>query len=261
MNIHLIKTDKPSRLFYDKVENRLINKNIFITSDEEIKEGDYWLNRDDNKIYHSIFWQLANNAPSCKKIILTTDQDLIKDGVQAIGYEFLEWFVENPSCEYVDVNDWMDTNGNIAFGGNVRYQISFSTYNKIIIPKEEPKQETIEELSPMNDLLQDLKESKVSVKESIDIIEDEFIRETLNLYVQTTLDNVIARIENELLEKELKWQQKRMYSEADMREAYFTAIKSTGEGWNGEYANGNCPNIEKTFNAGFEIFIEQYKTK
>jgi hypothetical protein len=29
----------------------------------------------------------------------------------------------------------------------------------------------------------------------------------------------------------------------------------------GEYANGNCPNIEKTFNDAFEIFIEQYKKK
>jgi len=55
--------------------------------------------------------------------------------------------------------------------------------------------------------------------------------------------------------------QERMYSEADMREAYFTAIRSTGEGWNGEYANGNCPNIEKTFIDGYEIFIEQYKKK
>ena len=39
----------------------------------------------------------------CKKIILTTDQDLIKDGVQAIDDDFLEWFVKNPSCEVVDV--------------------------------------------------------------------------------------------------------------------------------------------------------------
>jgi hypothetical protein len=46
-----------------------------------------------------------------------------------------------------------------------------------------------------------------------------------------------------------------------MREAYFTAIRSTGEVWNGEYANGNYPNIEKKFKEGFEIFIEQYKTK
>ena len=55
--------------------------------------------------------------------------------------------------------------------------------------------------------------------------------------------------------------EERMYSEEDMREAYFTAIKSTGEGWNGEYAGGNHPNIEKTFKEGFEIFIEQYKKK
>jgi hypothetical protein len=65
-------------------------------------------------------------------------------------------------------------------------------------------------------------------------------------------------------EKGIKWkeeQDKNKYSEEDMRNAYFTAIKSTGEGWNGEYANGNTPNIEKTFNDGFEIFIEQYKKK
>jgi hypothetical protein len=54
---------------------------------------------------------------------------------------------------------------------------------------------------------------------------------------------------------------KKSYSEADMKEAYFAAIKSTGEGWNGEYANGNRPNIEKKFKEGFELFIEQYKKK
>ena len=59
----------------------------------------------------------------------------------------------------------------------------------------------------------------------------------------------------------LEPKQERIYSEADMREAYFTAIRSTGEVWNGEYANGNYPNIEKKFKEGFEIFIEQYKTK
>ena len=38
-----------------------------------------------------------------KKIILTTDGDLIKDGVQAPDDEFLQWFVENPSCEEAKV--------------------------------------------------------------------------------------------------------------------------------------------------------------
>jgi hypothetical protein len=37
------------------------------------------------------------------KIILTTDPNLIKEGVQSIPDEFLEWFVKNPTTEYVDV--------------------------------------------------------------------------------------------------------------------------------------------------------------
>ena len=60
------------------------------------------------------------------KIILTTDPDLIKDGVQAIDDEFLHWFVKNPSCEWI----------------NVKYQYWEGKYTYgIIIPKEEPKQE------------------------------------------------------------------------------------------------------------------------
>ena len=58
-----------------------------------------------------------------------------------------------------------------------------------------------------------------------------------------------------------KWQQERMYSEEDLKEAYFSAIKSTGEGWNGEYADGNHPNIEEKFTEGFEEWFEQFKNK
>jgi hypothetical protein len=36
---------------------------------------------------------------------MTTDQDLIKDGVQGIDDEFLEWFVKNPSCESIEVKN------------------------------------------------------------------------------------------------------------------------------------------------------------
>jgi hypothetical protein len=38
------------------------------------------------------------------KIILTTDQELIKDGVQVIDDEFLKWFVKNPSCEDIEIS-------------------------------------------------------------------------------------------------------------------------------------------------------------
>lgn len=54
----------------------------------------------------------------------------------------------------------------------------------------------------MSNLLEDLKLTKFSTKESIDIINDKFISKTINEYVQTTLDSVINRIENELLEME-----------------------------------------------------------
>ena len=63
---------------------------------------------------------------------MSTDADLIKDGIQAIDDEFLEWFVKNPSCEEVEVMNVPD----------FIYQTKHSCY-KIIIPKEEPKQDFI----------------------------------------------------------------------------------------------------------------------
>jgi len=110
-NIHILPTDKPSRLFKDDFGKYFISinidqeqghfkpQNIYITSDEEIKEGDY-------KYHHVTGVRKAlvdGNYTNQFKIILTTDQDLIKDGVQAIDDEFLEWFVKNPSCEKVPI--------------------------------------------------------------------------------------------------------------------------------------------------------------
>jgi len=57
------------------------------------------------------------------------------------------------------------------------------------------------------------------------------------------------------------YQAERMYSEEDLRKAYFFGISSTGEGWNGEYAGGNNPNIEEKFSKGFTQWFEQFKKK
>mgnify|MGYP003656716503 CR=1 FL=1 len=57
-----------------------------------------------------------------------------------------------------------------------------------------------------------------------------------------------------------KWQAEKMYSDEDLKEAYFSAIKSTGEGWNGEYANGNDPDIKKEFTEGFEEWLVEIKS-
>jgi hypothetical protein len=136
-NLWVIPTNKPSRLqkfinyVVDKIEFELCSKaeffnkgqHIYITSDEEIKD-ECWIIPIDGVPYKLV--DLAHILKSDRKIILTTDQDLIADGVQAIDDEFLEWFVKNPSCEEVEVDK--------GYRG-----VNLFNY-KIIIPKEEPKQ-------------------------------------------------------------------------------------------------------------------------
>ena len=103
---------------------------IYITSDEEIKEGDYYYLPRTNSVHKCIEDPTELNLErrlGVAKIILTTDQDLIKDGVQDIDTEFLKWFVKNPSCAYVTIYDGLFEN---------------RTWKKyIVIPKEESKQE------------------------------------------------------------------------------------------------------------------------
>ena len=114
-NIFLIPTDKPSRLIiqngnrliigvldYSIIENR---QNIYITSNEEIKEGDWYLDTfNTQRIKANKYSDHKHYGNSCKKIILTTDADLIADGVQTIDDDFLQWFVKNHSCEQIEVN-------------------------------------------------------------------------------------------------------------------------------------------------------------
>jgi hypothetical protein len=110
-NIHILPTDKPSRLFYD-INLQLLfepylmkySQNIYITSDEGIKEGDWCI----DVIHNTICKRNSDNyRKQYKKIILTTDQELIKDGVWGIEDGFLEWFVKNPSCEYVELKGYV----------------------------------------------------------------------------------------------------------------------------------------------------------
>jgi hypothetical protein len=137
-NLHIIPTNDPSKLIKNNLGYGIVSdawkqfdidliqaqyQNIYITNDEEIKDGDWCFGMD------GIFQYKGKvNLPDVelpKKIILTTDQDLIKDDVQAIDDEFLEWFVKNPSCEEVEIDK--------GYRG-----IELFNY-KIIIPKEESK--------------------------------------------------------------------------------------------------------------------------
>jgi hypothetical protein len=156
-NIHILKTDKPSKLL--QFEGELVftkkyntncftnrNQNIYITNDEEIKEGDYFITKTNDVL--KVQKPEKSYDPIGKKIILTTDQDLIENGVQAIDEKFLEWFVKNPSCENVNVISCNNYSNSKNECHNVKYylcdcgreeqKIDVAKY-KIIIPKEEPK--------------------------------------------------------------------------------------------------------------------------
>ena len=141
-NIHILPTDQPSRLVKIKDTFFLTTTddipggtfyNIHITNDEEIGEGDWYLDTTVNVIFKND--KLFLNGTGYKKIILTTDQKLIPDGVQVIDDEFLKWFVKNPSCEFVEVNKKL-----------VEFPLTFKMMYKIIIPQDEPKQETLKEI-------------------------------------------------------------------------------------------------------------------
>ena len=191
-NIHVLPTDKATRLFiadgklfnYHKTQQgdgvKIINQNIYITSpNEDINEDDYIITKDGRLV--QVSYLLSKDLQGAYKVILTTNDLLIKDGVQAIDDEFLEWFVKNPSCEEIDVafaclevrQCMCDSNAKCLKQGY-----------EIIIPKEEPKQETLEDAMRQNGY-----HDKVS---------DDLWREGAEFGT--------------------KWQEERMYSEEDMLE-------------------------------------------
>ena len=200
-NVHLLPTEKPSRLVYFGSSQELTlqdnpatfrvfersPQHIYITSNEEIKEGDWQLSNDK-------YTTIRTNSfhESDKKIILTTDKDLIKDGVQAIDDDFLEWFVKNPSCESVDIKLIKDSEDHPEIVGGYKEEWE---YYEIIIPKEEPKPKT---LNIMNE----------EIKKQINLLEEEqtrvkqFINE--NNFNCTTAPYVIAKQYRDAIKKHIK---------------------------------------------------------
>jgi hypothetical protein len=170
-NIHILPTDKPSRLHlwtdekgirlelcdleYSHTRN---TQNIYITSDEEIKEGDsvissfdLWENsgnllpiigkikeiQKDGYLIEYYNTYLGENSSEwefghSKKIILTTDPLL--DGVQKIDDEFIEWFVKNPRCEWVEVKKemYMPFDGKVPFELSLDQSLNTRPHYKII---------------------------------------------------------------------------------------------------------------------------------
>jgi hypothetical protein len=153
-NIFLIPTDKESRLWRDLDSNKLrfeniskpnsnectkcSNEYVYITSDGKFVRDEYITDgieviKATPKLVNA---QGLVDRRDWKKILMTTDPELIKDGVHPIGEDFLRWFVLNPSCKNVEVVTEQYTQ-------NYHKDIWYDRY-KIIIPKEEQKQHLID---------------------------------------------------------------------------------------------------------------------
>ena len=255
--------------------NKLI-QNIYITSDEEIKEGDWVFNFEYNYIvqYNS---EKHDNKFWYKKIILTTDQDLIKDGVQAIDDEFLEWFVKNPSCEEVDIkrnylgskclkcgfienHDEVDTK-DCPKCHNTTYEHLYN--NKIVIPQEEPKKETTQAIDKLFD------EAKSEFGNTLKMLSDSFIDKTLEeaaeRYVKSDLKKTpLYWLFHDTFKAGAKWQADRRYGEEDMINfAEFVAkYPDKNKNVNGEmlHAKSKYDSSERTIDL-LQEWIEQFKKK
>jgi hypothetical protein len=245
-NLHLLPTDKRSRLYIGdnlnfvfgmiqtSIQSRndyFTNQHIYITSDEEIKEGD-WV-YDIFKNACPVIKQLKTEEEVLGvqetelKIILTTDQDLIKDGVQPIDYEFLEWFVKNPSCEEVEVaNDLKYFNVDELRERHLKglpHLYSESIGYKIIIPKKEHRILTVEAFNKAKISYKEPKQDEIMERFIANAKQQETLEEACNRIFRFPKD--ISKVMAKRRAIELaKWQQEQildfLYSEITERRDY-----------------------------------------
>jgi len=218
-NIYLVSSDIPVRYY----GNHYINQNVYITSDEEIKDGDYYIYIKDGSLrqYKKEFNPSAASASYNKKIILTTDQDLISDGVQAIDDDFLEWFVKNPSCEFVEVEKIRV----------ISYSFPRNAYDKyrITIPKEESKfEDSIENsvniMSIANSMFGKKEEPK---QETIDEAASRLLYSKYPFHPPQD-----SGYWKDMFLEGVKWLEQRMYSKEDLMEFFIEGYKQRAESSN-----------------------------
>ena len=246
-NIHLIATNKPSRLIknnlgygicptgftasdLDLIQAKFVNINI--TNDSEIKVGDWFYYKHfgediiDKADEDTDLVNLNNRDRFFQKIILTTDQELINDGVQSIDDEFLEWFVNNPSCESVEVEKYHGINTSIAEVNYIAGDGSLSWQGKndlrdykIIIPTEEPNPLTVG------------KEFYESADKNITVYRQETLEEAAERLYPDRCDgtNRSAEIYRRIFIDGAKLQAERMYSEEDLLSAFEAGMMFIGE--------------------------------
>jgi hypothetical protein len=314
-NLHLIKTDKPSKLYkvkgkyyideYPVQSVNVGNQHIYITNDSDIIVKDYVVvscsevNIEEVRIvtgyYNEQFLfddKSQIHMDYCKKIILTTDEDLIANDVQAIDDEFLEWFVKNPSCETVEVV----SNYRVKSGTIEEHKQGVAGYEyyeyKIIIPqeeielnklkkqfqmkvdealelnskignfgKEEPKQEVLEEAKQRAVNYMSLKGALKLKQETLEEREPywDLVDKKAEENNSIDLDAYAKGVEDGA-----KWMQEQMYSEEDMIDfaEYVASYSDKNRNIHNQmlHAKSKYDGAERTIDL-LEIWLKEFKTK
>ena len=238
-NIYLLPTDQPTGIFETNsgLQFSIMNKvrhgefkgfHIYITSSEEIKDvrphkGKWQLEQ--GQILNK-FPDYLTDLSDCKLVVMTTDPTLIADGVQSIDDEFLEWFVKNSSCEFVEVNKKL-----------VEFPLTFKMMYKIIIPQEESKQEILPEFKLSKDIF-----NKLSCLSSKDLSPE------LKQLVNDNWDYLIGAddVKNEI-----------RYSEDEVRELLIKGLTH-----NDDKLCGSLVTVQKEIRtANFNVWFEENKKK
>lgn len=230
-NIFSLPTDEPTRVYFHQNLDKLVvtnktiernadgisNRHIYIVCDKLPKHGDWVLNTKYNnvrKLFLSVN-DVNSLQPEDKKIILTTDQELIKEGVQAIDDEFLEWFVNNSSCEFIEY----DKNYN---RGNGKY------YYKIIIPKEEPYTEAQQKSLELN---REFVENSNLEEVMSEFDEDELLKNisTKNLDSELSTNLHIGEVVDESYPREFKHEGRVLYKKEEDKPHVLSCCRSLEE--------------------------------
>lgn len=123
------------------------HQHLYIISNEQIKEGDWALMFDD---FGNLFFcdrpqqylgieKGHHLNKGLRKVILTTDPQLVKDGVQKIDNYSRDWLVNNPSYGEIKIESYINSN--------------IERIYKIIIPEMYSEEEVRLMLSEIKDMI------------------------------------------------------------------------------------------------------------
>jgi hypothetical protein len=212
-NLFLVPTEKPTRLYKNGLgvfelsekeesvtDDTSENYHVYIVSSEKIKEHDWFLDENNELKTFIKIWNYKKLSPDYKKVIMTTNPVVIKAGIKAIDDEFLEWFIKNPSCRFVEVSHQLHKDEPLY---------------KIIIPQEEPNPFEIPKALPDDVFYQSLEPKQETLEEAIKPLANFIIENATPIEGQ---DGAYYHFSEVC--KLLKLQSKRMYSEEEVMDMF-----------------------------------------